>query len=364
MSLSAEQIREQATALLKRLPAPNISKSTTLVYDATFRRMLVDETVDPLRAGDARDTYNVRRAALLAGTWRLLRFHLSAYDQATKRGDSDTAERALSVLARVVERCGPAIDRDPPKPMKSPDWSKQPSRWADSGIPHPRRGKGSKKHILGSLPADWMMRVWQAAGTDWAYLDALAVHMLTPVRPAEFVPGWRNGRDVPGVAVALVGAMLLIAVAPVKSHDGKYGTGETTIRLSADHPNPAVQHLVKRCRTARRGAIAVRLEGTNGMRKALERLGRRALGPDAPKITGYVYRNQLIADYKATLGAGVSVAAAAGHCTDRTQSRYGRVEHGRRRGELVGVIASRTPRIGDIERTRLLRSDPAAVMRR
>lgn len=364
MSLTDTGIPERATDLLARLPRPKISNGTAKVYEATMQRMLAEEALDPLRPGDARDTYNVRRAALFACTRGWLEIGLAALKEADKKEDEDAAEKALGNLGWILEKLGPVIDRDPPKHMTSCDWSKQPSRWTASPIPHPRRGRGGKKHVLGSLPRDWMMTVWQAAGTDWAYLDALAVHMLTPVRPAEFVPGFRNCRRIPGVAVALVGTMLLIGVAPVKSHDGKYGTGATTIRLSADHPNPAVQHLVKRCRTARRGAIAVRLEGTNGMRKALERLGRRALGPDAPKITGYVYRNQVIADYKATLGAGVSVAAAAGHCTDRTQSRYGRVVHGRRRGELVGIIANRTPRIGNIERTRLLRSDPAAVMRR
>lgn len=364
MSLIADQIREQATALLKRLPAPNISKSTARVYDATMLRMLAEEMVEPLRAGDARDTYNGRRAALLAGTWRLLRFELIAYDQATERGDRNKAERALSVLARVVERCEPAIERDPPKPMTSSDWSADPSRWTASQIPHPRRGKGSKKHILRFLPADWMTRVWNAVGADWAYRDALAVHMLTPVRPSEFVPGQRDGRWVRGVTIVLAGTMLVIGVAPVKSHGGKYGTGETAIRLRADSPNPAIQHLVQRCQSAAGRAIVVTLEGTNGMRKALEKLGRRALGADAVTITGYVFRHQAIADYKRTLGAGESVAAAAGHCTDRTQSHYGRVEHGRRRTELIDITAKRTPRVGNIERARLLPDEPTAVMRR
>jgi hypothetical protein len=363
MSLNATRIHEQATELLNQLPIPNISKATARVYDAAVLRMLAEEIVDPLRAGDARDTYNVRRAALLAGTWRLLRFELDVFDRAIKCKDRDRAEGALIVLNSVIRKCGPAIEKEPPKKMASPKWREQPSRWTDSSIPHPRRGKGSKKHVLGNLPADWMMQVWDAAGGSWPYRDALAVHILTPVRPAEFVPAMRDGRWVQGVVVALSGNVLTIGVAPVKTHGGKFGTRGTAIRLCADAAHPAVDHLVQRCRAAKGHTVVVALDGTNGMRKALEKLGRRALGEGAPKLTGYVFRHQAIADYKKTFGAGALVALAAGHCTDRTQSHYGRVEHGRRRTELIGVKAKREPRVGNIERARLLPDDPVAAKR-
>ena len=241
---------------------------------------------------------------------------------ATKRGDRDTADRALSVLAHLEDRCGLAIENDPPKPMTSSDWSAQPSRWG--GVQHtaPAPGKGQQEARSRVAPKGLdVQSLGGPAGPDWAYLDALAVHMITPVRPAEFVPGWRNGRDVPEFACRPGWARCSsIAVAPVKSHNGKYGTGQTTIKVRADSPNPAVRHLVQRCRTSRNRAIAVALKNTNAMRKALGRLrGSSALGPDAPKVTGYLYRNQVIADYKATLGAGGAVAGAAGHCTDRTE---------------------------------------------
>jgi len=62
-------------------------------------------------------------------------------------------------------------------------------------------------------------------------------------------------------------------------------------------------------------------------------------------ITAYVIRNQIIADLKATIGAGATVAAASGQCTDRTQSDYGRVEHGRRRQGFLGAVSARIPRV-------------------
>jgi LPS sulfotransferase NodH len=363
MSVLAGQIREQATELLNRLPTPNISRDTAKVYEATWRRMMAEETVDPLRAGDARDTYNVRRAALHACTRSHLISELYALEQASRRGDRERSEWALRVLARIVERCGPAIDRDPPKTMQNADWSEDPSRWTTAKIPHPQRGKASKKHLLRDFPADWMNMVWAATAPDWKYRDVLAVHMLTPVRPAEFIPAMRDGRWVPGIVVALSGNVLTIGVAPVKTHGGKFGTDGTAIRLCADAAHPAVQHLVQRCRAARGRTIVVALDGTNGVRKALEKLGRRALGDGTPKLTGYVFRHQAIADYKKTFGAGALVAAAAGHCTDRTQSHYGRVEHGRRRTELIGVRAKRTPRVGNIGRARLLPDEPEAIVR-
>lgn len=154
--------------------------------------------------------------------------------------------------------------------MTSSDWTAQPSRLASSGVPHPRRGKGSKKHILWSLPADWMMRVWNAAGGDWAYRDASAVHMLTPVRPAEFVPGERDDRSVPGVGITLAGKILVIGVAPVKSHRGKFGTGETAIRVRSDSPNTAIQHLVQRCRNDVGRVIVVKLEARTACERRLD----------------------------------------------------------------------------------------------
>jgi hypothetical protein len=61
-------------------------------------------------------------------------------------------------------------------------------------------------------------------------------------------------------------------------------------------------------------------------------------------------RNQLIADLKKTLGAGEDVAAASGHSTDRTQSRYGHYQHGRRRKGYIAITSERIPRARNVER--------------
>jgi len=85
------------------------------------------------------------------------------------------------------------------------------------------------------------------------------------------------------------------------------------------------------------------------------RLGKIALPDCTMIITPNVFRNQAIADWKATVGAGIAVAAACGHCTDRTQAKYGRVQHGRRRRGLIGVASKVTPRTGNVARAFELR---------
>lgn len=340
---SASEIHAAAVALFDRLPEPRLEPSSKKLYLSTLRRMMAEEVVDPLRSGDARDTYNIRRAALHAGTWTLLKRHIDAFRRASEIGDRTSAAKALSVLAHIVERCGAAIDRDPPMNREQSSFAGPPSRWSVAEGPKPRRAKASKKHVLKSLPASWPMLIWERAAADnWKYIDALAVHILSPVRPAEFVPGQRDGREVAGVELRLKGDVLVIGVTPFKSHGGKYGTGESAIQIDANGDNPAVAHLVALCRRCGGRAI-VSLGSTNPMRKALAKLGKKALG-DVVVVTGYLFRHQYLADLKATVGAGPEVAAAAGHCTDRTQARYGRVEHGRSRSEFISATAKRAPR--------------------
>lgn len=353
---NASDIHADAIALLQRLPEPQLAPASSRLYVTTLQRMMAEDVVEPLRAGDARDTYNVRRAALHAGTWILLRHHLDAFLIASKARDKAAAGQTLDILKRIVERCGPAIERDPPMDREQSSFASPPSRWTEAEGPKARRGKTSKKHALKLLPVDWTDCVWRAAQAEnWKYLDALAVHMLSPVRPAEFVPGQREGRFIDGIKIWLDGDALVICVTPVKSHGGKFGTGDTEIRLDGRHGHPAVTHLTDLCRR-NGGKAVVSLGSTNPMRKALAKLGHRVLG-DTVVVTGYLFRHQYLADLKATVGAGTEVAAAAGHCTDRTQARYGRVEHGRRRDEFISAAASRAPKGNNVERALSLRRD-------
>lgn len=351
---AAANTYQEARTLFERLPESSVSAATRKAYLKTLKRMLAEGEVDPLRTGDARDTYNYRRAALHGGTKIVLKSLLDVFDDAALKGDRSAAERAIDSLAEIIARCGPAIERDPPLDRDGSSFDCGPSRWTLSDGPHPRRGRASKKHELKKLPLDWTDRIWaMATETNWRYLDALAAHMLSSVRPAEFVPGVREGKQVGGVVIMLDGSMLTIHVSPAKSHGGKYGTGETKILIDAKSDHPAVIHLVVLCRS-NGGSATVSLPNTNGMRKAFEKLGRKALPCVDVIVTGYLFRHQYIADLKSTVGAGSEVAAAAGHCTDRTQSRYGRVEHGRRRNEFIAAKAKREPVCGNVERGRMI----------
>lgn len=146
----------------------------------------------------------------------------------------------------------------------------------------------------------------------------------------------------------------MITFAPVKSHAGLYGTELTEICIDPRLLGAAARHLAARCEVAG-GSIVVSTGSKNAVRKALGRLGSEAL-PEIGEvvITPYVLRHQLLADLKAIFGGGEQVAAAAGHCTDRTQARYGHGRLGRRRKGYLEIRAARQPRCANVERGRYL----------
>jgi hypothetical protein len=84
------------------------------------------------------------------------------------------------------------------------------------------------------------------------------------------------------------------------------------------------------------------------------RLGRKAMPELEVAITPYVLRHQRVADLKATFGAGDLMESAAGHSTDRTQAKYGSVQHGRKLKGYINIVAERPPRCGNAERARQL----------
>jgi hypothetical protein len=110
--------------------------------------------------------------------------------------------------------------------------------------------------------------------------------------------------------------------------------------------------------------MVVSIESKNAVRKAIKVLGEKALPESDVTITPYVMRHQLIADLKKTFGAGEEAASAAGHGTQRTQSKYGYIQHGRKRRGYVAIISARKPRFGNVERARQFSRDKAQHYRR
>jgi hypothetical protein len=191
------------------------------------------------------------------------------------------------------------------------------------------------------------------------YSTELALHLTVPVRTEDMVPGDRAMGWSTGVVLRLVEPHRLeICVMPSKSHRGDYGTGLTTVTIDTTLADPPAIFLAERCREAG-GHMIVSVKSKNAVRKSIAALGRLAFPERNVTITPGVARHQLIADLKLTFGGGEIVAAAAGHGTDRTQARYGYLQHGRKRHGYVSIVSARTPRAGNIERARQFSRDKA-----
>jgi hypothetical protein len=359
------EILRRAAECINRLPDRKVSVSTERAYRRTFARMLREPTLDALVPGMAKDTYYHRRAALHWGSRSVLERIRARSEAAVSRDDVDAVRLSFAMLARLVSRIEPALELDPPLREGSAALQSSASRWEAATGPHPKRGANSKRHVLGSLPPKWDETVWQKALETWTdpsdqeELDALAIRLLAPVRSEDLMPGERAHGWSEGVFVKLHSPRRLdITIAPAKSHNGKYGTGITIVKINPVEAGAAASYLAARCGA---DVMVVSLDGKEASRKRLLRLGKTALPGCDANITPYVFRNQVIADFKATVGAGAGVAAACGHCTERTQAGYGYVQHGRRRRGLIGVASQIAPRTGNIRRTRNLgKKSPSA----
>lgn len=350
-----QRLIDRAQALI-RLTAHRrpISEPTEKAYKAVFDKMWKTKNLDPLRADDSLDTYHHRRAAMQWGVTHVLLLLMRNIGTAIRDKNADELTKSELRLRTALDLIEPALVLEPPMQPGELPWQRTPSRWRQAPGQKPQRGAKSKKHVLRELPRDWDMRLWEGTPADWKYREVLAVHLIVPVRPEELVPGARPSGHSPGVTLELRSEnRLVVTFAPVKSHDGLYGTEQTEICLNPLVMKGPAQFLAGRCEAAG-GLIIISTPSKNAFRKALEDLGRRALPGIRTTITAYVCRQQLLADLKATLGAGGKVAAAAGHCTDRTQSRYGYVQNGRKRPGYIEINAKRKPVAGNAERVRRL----------
>jgi hypothetical protein len=338
LNTATSAIRE----LLQKVPARDVSGASIKLYRRTFGRMSRETVIDPLRPGDARDTYNVRRAALHWGTrWFFERLTVKL-ETSWSAGDAKACLRWIGIAGNAVDRLGPAIDRDPPLWDGKPDFLK-PSRWQTENKNKIARGSKSKKHTLEDLAPGWIERFWPFVPVSHKYRDAIAVISVSPARPGEVVPGDRPSGFSAGVAVALdKNGFLVLATKPLKTHDGKYGMDECALRLDVAKEGAVAKYLAQRCREEG-GFFIVKIKSAQALSKALTRIGARAF-PKGPDITAYVFRHQRMADVKAAFGAGRKTALAAGHCNDGSQGRYGDARFGRK-GGLIGAYGTLTPRL-------------------
>jgi hypothetical protein len=359
MKMNVLEVVLRAQACCARVPDRRINERTQKDYEKTFLRMWEDGSLDPLTGCVARDTYNHRRAALHSGGKLFLQ---DGIDRCMAAGDARDAVAAIRhgrELLRAVVNIEKAFDLEPPLPAGVSPFNLPPSRFRQAETADRKRGLNSKKHDLGLLPEGWDSLLWDEATSeekqDWPFREALAVHMLAGVRPEELVPGMRPGGPSPGVLVRLRSARCLtITHVPVKSHDGLFGTGLTTICIDPTLAGNVAAFLAAQCRNAPRRSIVVSTVSKDAVHKAIFRLAKIALKDCNVGITPSTIRHQVLADLKATFGAGEAVASAAGHSTDRTQARYGAVQHGRILIGYISITPLRRPRSGNVEKAHRL----------
>ncbi|MEH2470522.1 hypothetical protein V1281_000234 [Nitrobacteraceae bacterium AZCC 2161] len=364
--MKINDIVNRAKALVSCLPASEASKTTLARYQKRFMAMLNEPgDLDCLRGGDSRDTYQFRRSALHATSRAMLTAMIDAVhaagdaavlDASNQHGSFVTLQAAASDLHKLLNRIEPAILLDPPCGRGKSSFTTKESRWGVLNG-HIKRARNSKKNQLRYFGKDWQSRLWAVVPEDFDYQDVLAVHLLTPVRPEELVPGERPNGWAPGVIVELTAkGHLTLSWQPVKTHGGKYGSPNVLIAVDPAIAGDAARYLANKC-ALNGGRMIICVNSKNAVRKAFGRLGRKVFPRVKQAMTQYLFRHQFIADLKATFGAGGVVAAAAGQCVDDTQAHYGRRESGRKRLGIVRIYSARNPKLGSIARAHKLAVD-------
>lgn len=353
--ISIDTVLQRAAALCAMVPERMKSEKTRTAYRKAFSRMAKSEDLDPLKDGIALDTYHYRRAVLHFGGQAILEKLIKKCLIAREQQDRATELDRAAEIFHTVSYLEPLFELEPPLPAGALPWERPASRWHQSLANAGRvRGANSKKHVLRYLPYDWDKRLWNEAPLDWPHREALAVHSVVPARPEELMPGDRPSGRSWGVVVELRSPnCLAITFAPVKSHHGLYGTELTEICVDPEILGGAAEFLAQRCAAAN-GQMVVSTKSKNAVHKAIVKLGEKALPEIDVTITASVLRHQLLADFKVMFGAGEAVAAAAGHCTDRTQAHYGPFQYGRKRKGYLNIKAQRSPRFGNTDRARNL----------
>jgi hypothetical protein len=335
-----------------RVPERIVSKKTASQYKETFVRMFASGSLIPWTLGLAYNTCYERRAALHFGAVDAIRKLIKRALGAFERQDYLAAADLMHKLHQLLDMVEPAFDEAPPGDPDVLPWERPPSRFYELADEKTlARGAKSKKYALANLASDWDRVVFKKAiELKFEHSLVLAVKMTVPVRTEDMVPGDRPSGYSDGVILRLLEPdRLEITVKPCKSHFGRYGTGSTTIIVDPTVADAPAKFLAKCCRDAG-GRLVVSVKSKNAVRKAIRTLGKKALGADSETITPSVLRHQIISDFKVTFGAGKMVAAASGQLTDRTQSRYGRYQHGRARKGYVSISSARVPRTGNVAR--------------
>ncbi|MCC5611821.1 hypothetical protein LC612_35085 [Nostoc sp. CHAB 5834] len=328
--------------LLALLPERTPSEGTKSQYRGVHKRMGQTGCYDPMACA-CPASYNRARAALHFCAWETLLRLKADLEAQVLAGQRNAASLTMEALACYLDAVEPVILAHPP--CANPNYRNASPFRAKPGAP--RRGAGSKKHGLKDKPADWREQVFAATPKRSIYRAAIAAMCLAPFRVGEYAETIRDDLYSPGVRVIRRDGRLFILTIPQKSHDGQYGVGMAGVEIAIAEGGAPAAYLAGLCEEAG-SAIEIVVESTEGLRKAVGRIAKAA---GFSCISPTSFRAQWMADGKVTLANAEMVAAGAGHCSIRSQSRYGRAEHGRRGGGgLVGTFSDRTPRPASAER--------------
>lgn len=317
------EIIQKALDMLNAIPKSAASEKTINDYKEIFNRLLKLAKVGATTEAEvlakiivcAKDTMSSntwysRRAALIHCFRCLL----------------ECALREQSIARRTLLESGVSLDS-----LGAAHWRRLAGRagvWGhwlsvakDERPPYERTRRHSKRQDMRGLPTEWQGRVLRRCPT---YHHALLVNAVTGCRPAELARGIRLSieehfliADIEGVKVTAY-------------------SGQPWRRLAwpIDSESPLVRELTKEVLN---GLREVRIECPKRYSGAVSAAARREWPTRKKSITPYCFRHQVASNMKAAGVDGAVISMALGHCADRTRSRYGSSQQGRRGGAMVPV---------------------------
>lgn len=309
-------------------------KAALPVRDSTAQEYLsVTERLerDGVRPEDAqsRSDYYRRRAAVIWAAIESGRAALTARDRATRSGDAAALATAVNELERVVS----ILRRYPPDPKRERGSGKLPllaeamtwssivaRRQSHSSPPVPR----SKRKGLGALMriAEWQGVLLSQVSKD--HQAAVAVSLLSGVRPAEIAKGVIVKSTPDGISITVAGAKCGV----------NRGQASRTLLISTDS---AAGRLL--AELAKDGQVTI-TDSPKRLSDAIASAARRAWPQLRIRVSAYSIRHAVASQLKASGVPADAIAKCLGHVATRSASSYGRACLVGDRTPIFGVQAS------------------------
>lgn len=308
-----------ARAAISALPERKLSDKTRQKYQSLFATM-TQANQRPEQIAGTRRSYYVYRAALNYVVPGLIRERLQAADRAFKaKAGTDWWDQVLTLrrLLGLLQQYSPDPERE------------NLTQGIRSPIPIPRGKSRSKRSGLKTLPDDWRTTFWAGVPDNSMYRAAIAISILTGVRPAELVSGVKVARGR--------GNTLVVTIRGAKTQGGKYGQAARQLTIASD--TPMAQYLRRQIGDAEAKTVKVRDARLFG--NQVSAYSRKCWPKREAHVSPYTFRHQFAADLKAA-GDPDAVSLALGHAVADTAQHYGTSRQARAGGaRLVAVATTR-----------------------